>query len=73
MQDIKDAQSVPETVNAGLRMLARIIAREAVKVQFANRDEVDPDGLPLSCLHIQATTDEMPRGALLGSGDGEAP
>ena len=70
MEDINSAQLVPETLEAGLRTLARIIAREAVKVQFANRDGVDPDGLPLSSQYIQATTDGMPRGALLGSEEG---
>ena len=71
MQDIKDAQSVPETVNAGLRMLARIIAREAVKVQFANRDEVDPDGLHVSSLQIEVVAERTPRTASLASEDGE--
>ena len=70
MQTLEKPQSLPKTVEAGLRILAKIIARQAVKVQFANRDGVDPDGLPLSSLHIQATTDGMPRGALLGSEDG---
>ena len=70
METVEKPQLLPNTLEGGLRVLARIIAREAVGIQFAYRDGVDPECLPPSSVHIQATTDEMPRSALLASEDG---
>ena len=73
MEDMSSAQSVPETLEGGLRILAGIIARDAVKRQFANRDELDPDCLPESSLQMEAIAERMPQRASLASQDGEAP
>lgn len=45
MPRLENARSPNETVQAGLRILARIIAREAVKDRLAKMEAVKPDPL----------------------------
>ncbi len=40
MQEINHCRSPEDTIQDGLRILARIIAREAVKNRLAKRDEL---------------------------------
>jgi len=43
MRKTQNARSPQETTQAGLRILARIIAREAVKGRLAKMDGLKPD------------------------------
>lgn len=43
MSKLDNSRSPQETIQAGLRILARIIARETVKERLAKMDSLNPD------------------------------
>ena len=64
MGPLERAQSLPKAVEDGVRILARIIARQAVG------DEVTPADLPLNSLQMEAIAERMPQRVSLASEDG---
>lgn len=62
MPKAQNARSPQETVQVGLRILARIIAREAVKDRLAKMEGVKPD--PLCVDATPAQVGECLKGAV---------
>jgi len=55
VQTLQKAQSLPKTVEAGLRILASIIAREVVKSELARADGLSPDSTTTHRKGVQKT------------------